>query len=139
MSNNDPGLVISEPGEEARDPQTRKKIFDSRDYTYRFVDRKHYKNGVVADATIGERIKHGLGYPPLVSAWLYFTYQNYPGDPDIDQASLMTEFEGVSCDDVYIYIVPDPTNIYQFNAVPTHILIGTDNLESPADKTVYIS
>lgn len=157
--NDDPGLVIAEEGTQARDGDTRKKIFDSRDFTFRFVDRKEYNNGLVfppyetandSFATVlPKTIRHGLGYPPFVKSWFYdkltaagdmLGFSSDIGNPRVfSQAQLPLT---VMVDSEYIFVTS--RNLSQVSGsfesrLATHILIGTENLESPADETIYVS
>jgi len=132
------GLVVSELNASVKDAERRKKIFDSRDFVFRFVNRREYREAVSVDG----KYAHKLGYPPFTIR--YVCIDEF-GDESTDLAAspFMTESSSynfqVDKDYIYTSVALDPnfpTDKTGFNLNRT--LIGTDNLYGVADMVVEI-
>ena len=126
-----PGIIISTLNASVDDSAKRKMVFDSRENIFRFVNRREYKYKVSIDG----KVRHDLGYSPFLFRFLERD-KNFAGDTLTTTPLSESSFE---VDDVYIYTTINGTSFFDPPAGDlTFTLIGTDNLDGPADETIFI-
>jgi hypothetical protein len=154
MSVRNNGLVIAgQSGGVDNDAAT--KNFDSREFTFKYIDRKLYGNGVFAikqDYVSGLpfrvfTVPHNLGYAPSYRFYVYARDANNDYAKNNHQYELQQVNGSASVTNVAAYI--DRTNFYiavkdlfqpvQDSQIYFVFLIGADNLEADADVTRYIA
>lgn len=156
MSKKSIGLVIAGTGGINNDTAT--KNFDSREFTFKYIDRKLYGDGMLVVPKNDTKfngtypynvftIPHNLGYAPSYRFYVYVRDQNNNYAKNNNQYELLQVNGSASVVNVGAYI--DKKNFYisvknTFGAVTGSqihfvFLIGADNLEADADVTRYIS
>jgi hypothetical protein len=155
MSKRNYGLVIA--GQSGGiDNDTATKNFDSREFTFKYLDRSKYGGGILSiPQTYASYnypyptyvIPHNLGYAPSYRFYVYSRDANNDYAQNNHQYELQQVNGSASVVNAGAYMGRNSFYIYlsdAFGAIADSqiyfvFLIGADNLEADADETRYIS
>lgn len=154
MSQKQYGLVVAGQGGINNDTAT--KNFDSREFTFKYLDRKNYNKGVFSipytSALLAYpyptyQIPHNLGYAPSYRFYVYSRDANNDYAQNNHQYELQQVNGSASVINCGAYIDRNNFTVFvrdQFGGVSGAqvyfvFVIGADNLEADADETRYIS
>lgn len=148
MSKKKYGLVIS-GNTGGIDNDTATKAFDSREFTFKYLDRKLYGDGVLNVGTLSYFMSYSLSQPARAYSIPHnlgyaSSYRLYIHLPSSDGYRLVQSNGSGSGIDIKASMGKNNFTIYLISGFTTGpvyfvFLIGADNLEADADETRYIA